>query len=194
MVPEVGGIELRVLVDLAREKSGAERAKRHEPDTKLLQGRQKLGLRTTPEQRILALHRGDRLDRVRTANRLNPGFRQAEVFDLALGNQFLDRSCHVLDRHVRIDAVLIEEIDVIGPQTLQASVGHPLDMLGPAIGSATALASLKIDVEAELCGNHHLVADRLERLAHQFFIRKRAIGFGRIEVRHATVVGGYEST
>jgi hypothetical protein len=125
---------------------------------------------------------------MRPANRLNRGLRHAEVLDLALGNQLLDRSCHVLDRHARIDAVLIEEIDVIGPQTLQAGVRHCLDMLGPAIGPATALARLKIDVEAELGGNRHLVADRLERLAHQLFVRERPIGFGRIEVGHAKVM------
>ena len=86
--------------------------------TKLLQGRQKLGPRTTPEQRVFAPHCGDRLDCVRPANRLNPSLRHAEVLDLTLGNQLLDRSCHVLDRHVRIDAVLIKKIDVIGPQPL----------------------------------------------------------------------------
>jgi len=130
------------------------------------------------------------LDRVRPANRLNPGLRHAEVLDLTLGNQLLDRSCHVLDRHVRIDAVLIEEINVSGPQPLQASVRHMLDMLGLAIGPATALASLKIDVEAELRGNHHFVADRLERLAHQLFVHERPIGFGRVEMGQAVVMGG----
>ena len=86
--------------------------------------------------------------------------------------------------------MLIEEIDVIGPQTLQASVGHRFDVLGPAIRPATARARLKIDVEAELCGNRHLVADRLERLAHQLFICKRPIGFSRIEMGDAKVVCG----
>src|ERR1700675_3320043 len=127
---------------------------------------------------------------MRTADSLNPGFRKAEVFDLALGNQLLDRSCHVLDRYGRIDAVLIEEINAIGPQTLEASVRHTLDMLGLAICPATALASFKIDVEAELRGNHHFVSDRLERLAHQFFVREWAIRLGRIEHSHAMVMRG----
>jgi hypothetical protein len=85
--------------------------------------------------------------------------------------------------------VSIEEIDVIGPQTLQAGVCHKFDMLGAAIGSCTAFASFKIYFEAELCSNHNLVADGLERLAHQFFIGERAIGFGGIEHGHATVMG-----
>ena len=86
--------------------------------TKLLQGRQKLGPRTTPEQRVFAPHCGDRLDCVRPANRLNPSLRHAEVLDLTFGNQFFDRASYLLDRHLRIDAMLIEEIDVIGAQTL----------------------------------------------------------------------------
>ena len=37
-----------------------------------------------------------------------PGFGQAEVLDLAFLDQLLHRAGHVLDRHVRVDAVLIE--------------------------------------------------------------------------------------
>jgi hypothetical protein len=62
----------------------AERSKWHETDTRLLQRRKKPGLWTTPEKRVFALHRGDRLDGVRPANRLNPGLRHAEVFNLTL--------------------------------------------------------------------------------------------------------------
>ena len=81
-------------------------------------GSQQFCLRTTPEQRVFALHRRDRLDGVRAANCLDPSFREAEVFDLTFGNQFFDRARYVLDRHLRIDAMLIKKIDVIGPQTL----------------------------------------------------------------------------
>ena len=62
VVPEIGGIEPGVFVDLPGEEPGAKRTKRHETDTKLFQRRQKLGLRTTPEQRIFALHCCYRLD------------------------------------------------------------------------------------------------------------------------------------
>jgi hypothetical protein len=46
------------------------------------------------------------------------------------GAQLTDRACDVLDRHSRIDAVLIEEIDHIRFQSLEGSVGDRLDMLG----------------------------------------------------------------
>ena len=80
-IAEVAWIELRVLVDIAGEETGTEWAKRRKLDAKPSQDRQKFALRTTPEQRILALRRSDRLDRVRTANRLTPASDKAKVFD-----------------------------------------------------------------------------------------------------------------
>ncbi len=52
-----------------------------------------------------------RLDGVRAADRLHARFGKAEVLHLACLNQFLHRSRHVFDRHVRVNAVLIEQID-----------------------------------------------------------------------------------
>ena len=72
-----------------------------------------------PPQRVLALQRRHRLDRVRAANRLHAGLGQTEVLDLALANQVLHRTRDVFDRHVRIDTVLIEEIDPVGPEPFQ---------------------------------------------------------------------------
>ena len=48
---------------------------------------------------------------------------QAEVLDLALLDQVLHRAGHVLDRHVRVDAVLIEQVDRVDLQPLRASLG-----------------------------------------------------------------------
>ena len=39
---------------------------------------------------------------------------QAEVPDLAGPDQLLDGAGDVLDRHVRVDAVLVEQVDVVG--------------------------------------------------------------------------------
>src|SRR5439155_27046216 len=62
-------------------------------------------------------------------------------------------------------------------------------MLRPAVRPATTCASLKVDVKAELRGNYYRVADWLERFAHQFLIRGRAIRLCCIEHGHATVIG-----
>jgi len=41
------------------------------------------------------------------------------VQHLALGDQIRDRLCGLLDRGVRVDAVLVEQVDVVGAQALE---------------------------------------------------------------------------
>ena len=81
------------------------------------------GLRPAPEQRVFALHRGDGLDGMGAATVRRPRLRQTEMPDLALLDQLLGRTCHVLDRHVGIDAVLIEEVDNVDLQPLLGAGG-----------------------------------------------------------------------
>ena len=153
----------RVLVDLAREEALAQRAERNEADPEFLERRQHLLLRLSPPQRVFALERGDRLDRVRAADRLHACFGQAEVLDLAFLDQVLHRAGHVFDRHVRIDAVLIEQIDALDLEPLERGLGDLSDVLRPAV-QATLLARLRIEVEPELGGDHHLLAERARGL------------------------------
>ena len=145
-----------------------------------------LGL--APPQRIFALQRGDRLHRVRAADRLHAGFGQAEVLDLAFADQVLHRARDVLDRHVRIDAVLIEQIDAIGLQPLQRGLGDLPDVLGPAVQAGSA--DRWPNFEAELGGDHDLVAERRERLADQLLVGERAVDLGGVEEGDAALDGG----
>jgi hypothetical protein len=41
------------------------------------------------------------------------------VQDLALGDQVFDRTGHVFDRHIRIDAVLVVKVDAVRAQALE---------------------------------------------------------------------------
>ena len=50
-------------------------------------------------------------------------FGQAEMLDLALPDQVLHGARDVFDRNVRVDAVLIEQVDDIGPEPLERGVG-----------------------------------------------------------------------
>ena len=65
---------------------------------------------------------GHGLNGVGATDRLRSRLGKAEVFDLTFLDQLLHRSRHVLDRHVRVDAVLIEEIDDIDLQPFRASL------------------------------------------------------------------------
>ena len=82
-VAEVGAVERRVLVDLAGEEALAQRAEGDEADAEFFERRQDLLLGLPPPQRVFALQRRDRLDRVGAADRLHAGLGQAEVLDLA---------------------------------------------------------------------------------------------------------------
>lgn len=70
---------------------------------------------------------------MRAAKRSQPHLRQAPVQDLAFRHQVLDRACHVFDRHCRVDAVLVEEIDAVGAQALQHALDHNLDVVRTAV-------------------------------------------------------------
>src|SRR5271157_636861 len=118
-VAEVGAIELRVFVDLAREEACTKRAERNKSDSEFLKCRQNLGLRTSPEQGIFALNRGDRLDCISATDRFGSWLGKAEVLHLAFPDQFLHGTSHVFNGHVRIDAVLVEQIDAIRLEPLE---------------------------------------------------------------------------
>jgi len=105
--------------------------------------------------------------------------------DLALPDQVFHRAGDVLDRHVRVDAVLIEQIDDAGLEPLERGLRDLFDVLRPAI-QAALLACARIDVEAETGCDHDLLADRGKRLAHQFLVGERAVDFGGVEKRNAT--------
>src|SRR5215211_8767456 len=104
------------------------------------------------------------------ADRTDARLRQAPMPDLARRDQLADRTGGVLDRHQWVDAVLVEDVDPVGPQPPEAGIGDGLYVLGPAVGASAALAGLKIDVEAELGRDHDLSADRLQCLADQLLV------------------------
>jgi len=82
------------------------------------------------------LNRCDRLHRVCAADRLRSRFGQAEVLDLALLNQVLHRARDVLDGHIRIDAVLVMQIDRVDLEPLERALDRLLDVLGRAVQGA----------------------------------------------------------
>ena len=105
------------------------------------QRRQHLLLGLPPPQRVFALDGGDRLDGVGATDRLHARLGEAEVLDLARLDQLLHRPGHVLDGHVRVDAVLIEQVDGIDPEPLERALDDLLDVLRPAVQAQPAPAS-----------------------------------------------------
>src|SRR5262245_53881397 len=110
-VAEVGTVERSGFVHLPSEEALAQRAVGNEADSEFLECRQYFRFRTSRPQRVFALDCSDRLDSVCATNRPRSCFRKAEVFHLTFLNQFLHSSRHVFNRHVRVNTVLIKQID-----------------------------------------------------------------------------------
>ena len=71
---------------------------------------------------------------------------------LAWLDKFFHSACDIFNRDIGIDPMLIQEIDVVCPETLETSVHHPLDVFGPAIQAA-----LLREIETKLGRNLHFV-------------------------------------
>src|SRR5580693_4735414 len=113
-------------------------------------------------------------------DRLRSRFGKSEVLHLALLNQLFYRSRDLFNRHVRVNAVLIEQIDDIDVEPLQGSLGNLLDVRGPTVQPGL-LACGRIKFEPELRGDHHLLTKGSEGFANKQFVRERAVDFGSIE-------------
>src|SRR6185295_3277461 len=164
-----------------------ERTERHEADTKLFKRRQNLSFWFAPPQRVLTLECRYGLDGVCAANRLSPGFRETEVLHLAFTNQVAHGTRDVFDRHVRIDAMLIEEVDPVGLEPFQRSLRDVADVRRTAVETGLLAA---LELEAELRRDDHLVTQWRESFADELLVSERPVGFRRVEERHAALEGG----
>ena len=89
--------------------------------------RQYLRFRLPPPKRVFALQRGDGLNGMSDGgSSQRPASESPKCRTLPSADEVLHRARHIFDWHVRVDAVLIEEIDHVGPQTPERSVGHLL--------------------------------------------------------------------
>src|SRR5688500_5577894 len=109
--------------------------------------------------------------------------------DFAFADQLLDRGGNFLDGHRWIDAMLIEQIDVICFQAPERAFHCAPDMLRTTVEARTNLA-LRRDVEAELGGDNHLTAHRCERFANHLLAQERGVSCGGIEKGDAPLVRG----
>lgn len=101
---------------------------------------------------------------MRTPDDIDTGFGQAEIPDLAFGNQILNRTGHILDRHFRIDTMLVKQVDHICLQAFQRRFSHFTDMPGTAVQFRPFSVVTGIGDKAELGGYRHVVAEGAQAL------------------------------
>jgi hypothetical protein len=187
VITHVSDVFLALTADAAKSRveALAERAEGDEADAELLERRQDLLLGLSPPQRIFALEGSDRLNGMGAPDRLHACFGKAEVLDLAFLDQLLHRGGNVFDRHVRINAVLIEEIDAVGLQALERGLGDLPDVLRPAVKARLCVSGF----EAELGGDHDLITEWGEGFADELLVGERTVSFRGIEEGDATLDG-----
>ena len=79
--------ELAGGTDRSGEEAASQRGVSDEADAELAQQWQRLRLGIAGPQGVFGLQRGDRVDRVRAADGRRPGLREADVTDLAVGDE-----------------------------------------------------------------------------------------------------------
>src|SRR5690606_11991272 len=162
--PVVGG-EILDLLDRTREEAAAERAVRDEADAELAAHGQHFLRDVARPQRVLALQGCDRMHARRPPDRARGRLGQPEEAYLALLYQTRHRADRLLDRHVRVDAMLVVKIDVLDAEPLQARVARGRNVLGPPVDAQ--YPAIGCSHVTELRREHDLVAPCLQHSADQ---------------------------
>src|SRR5438128_1190730 len=110
---------------------------------------------------------------------LGPGLAQAQKADLAVLDQPGHGADRLLDRHRRIDAVLIVEVDGFDAEPLEARLAGLSDIGGAAVDAVGAARPAGL---AEFAGEHDAVAPALKRPAKQLLVLTPAIHVRAVEV------------
>ena len=114
------GVEARLGRHPAGQEAHANRSPRHEANAQLFADiEHAVVLGRALDERVLGLDGSDRLHGMGATDIRDARLRQTEMQHLALLNEVFDRSGDVFHRHLRVNAVLVEQIDVVGAQALQ---------------------------------------------------------------------------
>src|SRR4051795_5939388 len=93
---------------------------------------------------------------VRPPDRLRPGLGQPEMAHLAGPHQFRHGADRLLDRRVRIDPVLVVEVDRLDPEPPEARLTGLAHVVRPSVDPEEG--AVRGTYVAELGGDHDLIA------------------------------------
>ncbi|MNI29551.1 hypothetical protein D3C73_833710 [compost metagenome] len=165
----------------AGQKPSAQWAIRHKGDAQALAGRQAtVFFLIAAPQRVLALQRTDRMNLVRSLQGRRRGLAQAQITHLAGTDQFGHGADGFFDGHLRIDTVLVIQVEGVHAQAFQAAVDGLANVFRPTV-DAPGSGVRRVADDTELAGQEHLVALAGNGLADQLFIGVRAVHIGGIE-------------
>ena len=175
---------------LARQQARGQREERQEAQAEVVAGRQHLAFHVALQQRIEVLGR----DEAGLAGRAPVGVGDlpaavvgvAEVADLALGDQVVQRPQGLVYRGVGVRLMVLVEVDVVGVQAAQAV----FDRLQNPLARPAALFGVLADLHPEFGGQHDFMAALAQRLAEEFLRLRPAIDVGGVEQGDPGVEGG----
>ena len=125
--------------------------------------------------RSLNLHRGD--------------LAEADVANLALGLEIIERAERLFERRARVDAMELVEVDAVKPQPAQAH----LDALDQVAGAAHVLGfGRSLAGDTALGGDDQARRVGVKRLGDQALGNLRAVGVGGVDQRDAQFDGAAE--
>src|SRR6267378_6853524 len=100
--------------------------------------------------------------------------------DLAFLDQFRQSANRFFNWCLRIDAVLVIEVNVLDAQPLQTSFAGLLHVVGLAVDAA-GIGIAGIADNSELCGQYDFVAPALDRASDELFVRVWPVDVGGVE-------------
>ena len=181
---DVARLELVGVAQLTAEEPSRERTERDERHAELAAGVEHRDLRVARPERILALDRRHRVHGMRLAQRRGGDLRQADRPDLPLVHQIRQRPDAVRDRHVRILAVQVIQIDHVGLQARQAVIAHAPQCVRARVDRPPARL---VAEHPALAGQHDIGAMRLEDGAEELLVGAESIEGGGVEHRDAAL-------
>jgi hypothetical protein len=110
-----------------------------------------------------------------TTDGLHTGLREAEVFDLAFCDQVLYRASNIFDRYIRVDAMLVEEIDGLNVEASERCLGDLFDAFLLAVQALPPRAAVGVQVEPKFRCDEDLVADRRKCLTNENLVGERSV-------------------
>ena len=172
-------------VDPAGQEAASEWAVRDETDSQLAAGGQDGVLDLAREDRVLALHRADRVDRVGAPQRCRRALRESEEAHFAGLDQAGHGTDGLFDRRRGIDTVLIVEVDDVGAETPEARVAGRAHVLR---ASVDAIAG-PFAHSAELGCKDDSLAIGAEYLAEEALVVPRPVNVRGVEEIHSQLQG-----
>src|SRR5579885_942650 len=105
--------------------------------------------------------------------------RKPEESHLARAHQLGHRTDGLFDRRLRIDAMLVVEVDAIDAQALERSVARLAHVFRASVGRRRQ--SVRPALVAELGRDYHTIAHPPERLTDQYLVGERTVNVCGIE-------------